>query len=249
MAVLYILSCINFSPIYCSSTTAHNETNIRSKEKTNDGDKNSKTCNLVEKERTCSPQKKSPQFERKESEEIQVLSEDNSPKEILPVHVLANDIIANDSMAKDILSKDILQIDFEQKNMLLKDILPEDIMSQNISPQEIMSRDISPEEILAEEIMIKKTLSKQEEEKTRAQLEAATRSILTNLILGIIFVSVLSTLVLVRDLWRPYFYVAVFTIMRGLMPLLTAIANFGTVKSVAWQYWKYIRHAIYSAFK
>jgi len=248
IAVLFILSCINFATIYFSSTTSHNETFIRSKETTKDGDKNPKTCNLIEKERTCSPQKRSAQFERMEYEEIQVLSEDNLPKEILPVHILANEIIANDSMAKNILSNNILQGGIEPKNMLLN-ILPEDIILQNISPQEILSSDIYKEEILAEEIMIKKTLSKQEEEKTRAQLEAATRSILTNLILGIIFVSVLSTLVLVRDLWRPYFYVAIFTIMRGLMPLLTAIANFGTVKSVAWQYWKYIRHAIYSAFK
>ena len=88
----------------------------------------------------------------------------------------------------------------------------------------------------------KDILSKQkEDEKIRAQLTAATRSMKTNLTLGVIFIVVLIIFLLVPDVWRPYFIAIVFTVMRGSMPILTAIANFGTVKFVALQYLAYIQ--------
>ena len=96
--------------------------------------------------------------------------------------------------------------------------------------------------------MEKDILPRQEEEKSRAQLAAATRSIRTNLILGAIFISVLSILLLVPAFWRPYFFVVVFTVMRGSMPMLTAIANFGTVKFVALQYLDSIYHTMKLSF-
>jgi hypothetical protein len=36
--------------------------------------------------------------------------------------------------------------------------------------------------------------------------------------------------------------------MKGALPVLTAIANFGTVKQVANQYWNYINHAFHLFF-
>jgi hypothetical protein len=117
-------------------------------------------------------------------------------------------------------------------------------------PNDILLKDSLPKDIISKDISSKDTLSKQEEElKTRAQLAAATRSMKTNLILGTMFVLVLSTLMLVPDFWRPYCYVVVFTIMRGTMPLLTAIANFGTVKFVAVQFLDYVCHILNFDFK
>ncbi len=104
----------------------------------------------------------------------------------------------------------------------------------------VLERQITEKEMMAK---------REEEEKSKAQMSAAERSIKTNLILGLIFLVSFSSLMFVPNIWRPYCYVIVFSVMKGALPVLTAIANFGTVKQVATQYWDYIKHAFHLVFK
>jgi len=71
--------------------------------------------------------------------------------------------------------------------------------------------------------------------KQMAQITSAKRSLVTNLIcISIFFVGFLMFLLPVEI--RIYFNVFIFTLIKGLMPVLTALANFGTVQSVFVQY-------------
>jgi hypothetical protein len=83
---------------------------------------------------------------------------------------------------------------------------------------------------------------KKENEKVMAQVSAAERSIKTNLFLGTIFIIAMSCSIFVADQWRNHFYTIVLMSIRGTMPILTAIANFGTVKNVALNYWNKFEH-------
>ena len=74
------------------------------------------------------------------------------------------------------------------------------------------------------------------EEKRMAQIDSAKRSLLTNLICMSIFSFGSFLIYLLPVHVRTYFAVFVFTLNKGLMPGLTALANFGTVKSVFLQY-------------
>ena len=91
--------------------------------------------------------------------------------------------------------------------------------------------------------------TKAEEEKIRAQLAAASRSMKTNLVLGALFLVSLSVLMIVSNRWRPYFYVLVFSLMKGALPVFTAVANFGTIQFVANQYWNRLLDVYHSALK
>jgi hypothetical protein len=75
------------------------------------------------------------------------------------------------------------------------------------------------------------------DEKVMAQVSSAERSMKTNVVLATVFIIVMSFSIFVADQWRNHFYVIVLMSIRALMPILTAIANFGTVKNVALQYW------------
>jgi hypothetical protein len=71
--------------------------------------------------------------------------------------------------------------------------------------------------------------------KQMAQITSAKRSLVTNMIcISVFFVGFLMFLLPVEI--RIYFNVFVFTLIKGLMPVLTALANFGTVQSVFVQY-------------
>jgi hypothetical protein len=86
--------------------------------------------------------------------------------------------------------------------------------------------------------------SQREDEKVMSQLSAAERSVKTNLVLGTIFIIVMSCSIFVADKWRNHFYAIVVMSIRGSMPILTAIANFGTVKNVASQYFNQFKHRL-----
>jgi hypothetical protein len=78
-----------------------------------------------------------------------------------------------------------------------------------------------------------------EKERTEAQIMAAVRSMKTNLIVGgsfCLFFFVL--LVIVPKSLQQFVSVICFSSLRGALPILTTVANFGTVQSVVCQYWR-----------
>jgi hypothetical protein len=82
------------------------------------------------------------------------------------------------------------------------------------------------------------------EEKTDAQILAAKRSLITNLVLiGQSLVTGMAMLLMTTE-YLPFFTVFTFTILKGALPILTTIANFGTVANVISQYWAYLKHKI-----
>jgi pentapeptide MXKDX repeat protein len=179
-----------------------------------------------------------------DSEEIQVLSEEqidrfsisngkikpaNNP--IIPVQTCTLDQ-KDSKKEKNIMSTENLSLEIFSKDILSKDFLSNDSLSKDILSQDILSKDSLSKDSLSKDVLYIRA----EEEKTKAQLTAATRSMITNGILGATFLFLWITIMFIPDFWRPYFFVILFSVMRGSMPLMTAIANFGTVKSVAMQY-------------
>ena len=76
-----------------------------------------------------------------------------------------------------------------------------------------------------------------ETEKHLAQMVAAKRSIVTNIVLGFLFIFLLGVIMLVPSTWRPYCFAVIFSFIKVAMPVLTTISNFGTVQFVLLQYW------------
>ena len=74
------------------------------------------------------------------------------------------------------------------------------------------------------------------EEKRMAQIDSAKRSLVTNLVCMFVFIAGSSLLALLPVPFNNYFAVIFFTFVKGLMPILTTVANFGTVRSVYLQY-------------
>jgi hypothetical protein len=78
------------------------------------------------------------------------------------------------------------------------------------------------------------------EEKRLAQIDSAERSLITNLIcMFVLFVACTLVAFLPAHISR-YFAAVTFTLLKGLMPILSTVANFGTVKSVYLQYKEHI---------
>ena len=84
-------------------------------------------------------------------------------------------------------------------------------------------------------------LQHQQQEKCRAQILAAERSLQTNLVLVLSFCLLFFIFIFVSKQLRLYFIVVVFSIMKAAMPLMTTLANFGTVQSVANQYCNHLK--------
>ncbi len=82
------------------------------------------------------------------------------------------------------------------------------------------------------------------EEKTEAQILAAKRSLITNLVLIGQSLLIDMTMPLITKDYLGLFIVFCFTILKGALPILTTIANFGTVANVISQYWTYLKHKI-----
>ena len=76
-----------------------------------------------------------------------------------------------------------------------------------------------------------------ETEKIQAQIAAAKRSMITNLILGGIFCFFGALAMFIPSHLRPFFASTIFSFFKATMPIFTTIANFGTVQFVLSQYW------------
>ncbi len=164
-----------------------------------------------------------------ESEEIQVLSEEQIDRLTISngkIKPLNNPIISVQTCTLD--QKDSKK----EKNIMATDNLSMESFSKDTLSRDTLSNDVFSKDCLSREILYIRA----EEEKTKAQLTAATRSMMTNGILGGTLIFLWITIMFIPDFWRPYVHVILFSVMRGSMPLMTAIANFGTVKSVALQY-------------
>jgi hypothetical protein len=74
------------------------------------------------------------------------------------------------------------------------------------------------------------------EEKRVAQIKSAKASLVTNLICMSVFFVGNSFIALLPVHISSYFGVMVYTFVKGLMPVLSTVANFGTVRSVYLQF-------------
>lgn len=81
----------------------------------------------------------------------------------------------------------------------------------------------------------------QAEERRQAEIRAATRSIETNLVLVVIFVVVYGAFIFMSGKVRQSYSLFAFSTLKGLLPICTTIANFGTVHSVMIQYCQYFK--------
>ena len=81
----------------------------------------------------------------------------------------------------------------------------------------------------------------EKEAKRLAQILSAKRSLVTNLSCCSIFVVGHLIIILLPKGARSYFSVIVFTLVKGAMPILTTIANFGTMQFVISQYFDYFQ--------
>ena len=77
------------------------------------------------------------------------------------------------------------------------------------------------------------------EERRQSELKTAKKSIETNVIICLIFFVVYGIFILMSSCLRQSYSILVFSILKGVLPVCTTIANFGTVSSVLVQYWNY----------
>jgi len=88
------------------------------------------------------------------------------------------------------------------------------------------------------------TIEDKEKNKTIAELSAAKRSLKTNLVLLSTFLVLTTIVIFVESSFRNYVSFVVFSVMKSAMPILVTVANFGTVKQVASQYWSNLKETI-----
>jgi hypothetical protein len=81
------------------------------------------------------------------------------------------------------------------------------------------------------------------EKRNKAQVFAAKRCLLINLVLGVLFILSFGLIVVFTSSMRGYFCAVTLNIMKALLPTLTTIANFGTIQSVILQYWKHFQNS------
>ena len=67
------------------------------------------------------------------------------------------------------------------------------------------------------------------------------RSLKTNFVLSLVLVVAFLFLALPMNDLRTFYTLLVFTAMKGLMPILTTVANFGTVQSVLSEFWNNLK--------
>ena len=75
-------------------------------------------------------------------------------------------------------------------------------------------------------------MSKQNQLKAREQIAAAQRSLITNLLVAIVIILTLSIMVILPKPVNVFWIVMASTCEKGLLPILTTIANFKTIQSV-----------------
>ena len=83
-------------------------------------------------------------------------------------------------------------------------------------------------------------------ERNEAQIMASVRSMKTNLVVGCCFcVFFFVLLVITPKSLQPFFAAICFSTLRAALPILTTVANFGTVQSVVCQYLRSIQKAFH----
>ena len=82
---------------------------------------------------------------------------------------------------------------------------------------------------------------KKEEENRMHQISAAEHSLKTNGFVGLFFAILFCTIMVVSKEARIFFNFIMFAIFKAALPLMTSIANFGTIQYVAKQYWSYFK--------
>ena len=78
-----------------------------------------------------------------------------------------------------------------------------------------------------------------QEAKRVAQILSAKRSLITNLILSAFLFIAHAVIVMLPPSERLFFSILIFKSVKGVLPILTAIANFGTIRFVFGQYLNY----------
>ena len=85
-----------------------------------------------------------------------------------------------------------------------------------------------------------------EDKKTLGQISAAKRSVITNVVVvAVTFcVNVVMTLPVVSKDLLPFLSVITFSSIKGLLQILTTLANFGTTNNLMHQYWCELKETI-----
>lgn len=78
-----------------------------------------------------------------------------------------------------------------------------------------------------------------------AEQMSALRSLKTNLVM-ILLVSLSILIILIPSkIWQTYFLIVNSSVLKVLLPIVTTMANFGTVQSFARQFWKIILKTLF----
>ena len=86
------------------------------------------------------------------------------------------------------------------------------------------------------------------EKRNTVIISAAKRSLQTNMLILTLFIFLLTLEFMAPGNWRPYLNVLLFSSMKGILPILTTIVNFGPVKTMAIIYWEYFNEVFKSIF-
>jgi hypothetical protein len=70
-----------------------------------------------------------------------------------------------------------------------------------------------------------------------AEKAAAIKSLETNLILILIFCLSNLFFLIPSKIMQIYYCIVATSVLRGLLPIITTMTNFGTIRSVAFQFW------------
>ena len=126
--------------------------------------------------------------------------------------------------------------------------LKEESRSQNSSMNEgvtMMEKTSTGTEKSEHEETSMKNMQTNEINQLTMERTLAIRSLGTNLVfLGLVILTGVLYLMPPPN-WQPYFTAANVSVLKGLQPTISTMANFGTIRSVALQYWKYLSNKIH----
>jgi hypothetical protein len=74
-----------------------------------------------------------------------------------------------------------------------------------------------------------------------AEMLAAKRSLITNIVFLSLAVVINVGLLFVDDNVRPFFTAIILSVLKGALPVFMTITNFGTVQFVVVQYWQHLK--------
>ena len=80
--------------------------------------------------------------------------------------------------------------------------------------------------------------SRAEDKRRDAEIASSLRSLKTNAVLSLVLIAAFLFLAFPMSDWRTFYTLLVFSEMKGLMPIMTTVANFGTVQSILSEFWR-----------